>query len=103
MKNTLIACTLIFAGAASSASAWLVGDSLTLTHYFPDLSSTYESHNVVGAAGTSDLVNMLGLYTVDVEGSSISADMVMGDVYHSPDAWWWTESSFNGLVITGID
>ena len=102
MKKTLIACALIFAGAASSASAGLVGDSLTLTHYYPDAFSPYESHNVVGAVGTSDLVNFAVGYTVDVEGSSINVDMAPSDA-NFPTGWMWISPGFEGLVITGID
>lgn len=99
MKKALIvlALTVSLFCITGSAEALLLGDSITLAHYYPDLSTVNMGPaNRTVAAGTSDVWNN-GYYAVDPEDLIIEVDFVaQGD-------WYWSTATFNGLVITGID
>ena len=78
------------------AKASLIGDAVDFTHYFPDLSTTYEAGSTVVASGSSDAwSNLTHNYTVDIEASSLSVQ------FHGVAQW--IPSVFNGVVISDLD
>lgn len=80
------------------ARANLIGDTVSIDHYLPDLGSAglYEDHTTVVAAGTSDSTNLIGVYVVNPEADTINVHFTYGPGTFSSHA-------FNGLVIGAIN
>ncbi len=91
----LFRLTVLVCAALPAAKASLIGDVLRIDHYYPHAANLYEAHTTVVAAGTSDLTVLLGAYTVNPEAHAFHVSFN----YAAP----WTNSAFNGLVISGID
>lgn len=83
-------------GLSSGVHATLIGDTVDVIHYFPDLDTV---HNVLGpttgAVGLSDVVTYSGIYDVDLEADSIQVDFLSQNS--------WSASAFNGLIVASID
>lgn len=98
MPNSLksfLAVSALCVGA-TAAQASLIGDTITISHYYPHAANLYETHNVVVAAGTGDATGMLGAYVVNPEANSVLVTFHYG-------ASNWSTTPFNGLVLSGID
>jgi MYXO-CTERM domain-containing protein len=95
---TLLGLLALFAVCAAPARANLLGDVISIDHYYPNLSSSglYEAHTTLVTAGTGDSTNMIGAYVVNPEAGSINVHFTFG-------ASSWSVQPFNGLVIGGID
>jgi hypothetical protein len=88
---------LLWLFALPSVRAGLIGDNLTFSHYYPNLTTQgrYETHNRTVAAGPADALNMLGAYRVDAEDDTLRVDFTR----HS----FWSATPFNGLVLSRIN
>ncbi|MFC1808336.1 PEP-CTERM sorting domain-containing protein [Candidatus Omnitrophota bacterium] len=101
MKKSLIITVVLvisfFVFNSGEAHALLLGDSISLTHKFPNLSTNNMGpYNTTVAAGNSDEVNLNNLYEVNPEDMVIEVDFLSSTS--------WTGSvSFNGLVVGDID
>lgn len=90
----LLAVTLCI---ATNAYAGLIGDTITVTRYYPNLSSVIVQTDILVAGGTSDLWDQYYM-KVNPENSSILVDFIVSDASH-----FFNAATFNGIVITGID
>lgn len=93
MKKILtgLAATVLF-GFATFVHAGITGDSVNVTHYFPNSGAPYASlgTQVVPTA----TYNFMSIYTVQVLDSYLTYDSNYGSV--------WTSTAFNGPVITDV-
>jgi hypothetical protein len=88
----VVAATLF--GLSGLASASIVGDTVNVSHYFPDLNSTNADmgSQVVPTANFS----YFGYYNVVVGGDYLTYTSGMA-------GWQWTDSTFNGPVLTDLN
>jgi MYXO-CTERM domain-containing protein len=93
---------LLAAALVPTARATLIGDTIDITHYFPNDSTIYENHpGVLVESGSGDAVTFFTVvddgpaYTVNPEASAILVNFISND--------FWATDFFNGLVILGID
>ena len=88
----VVAATLF--GLSGVASASIVGDTVNVTHYFPDLNSTNADmgSQVVPTANFS----YFGYYDVVVGGDYLTYTSGM-------TGYQWTDSTFNGPVLTDLN
>jgi hypothetical protein len=100
LPAALIAFLAVVTLPASRAT--LIGDTIDITHYFPNDSTIYENHpGVVVQSGTGDAVTFFTViddgtaYTVNPEANAIFVNFITND--------FWASDFFNGLVISGID
>ena len=94
-RSALLPFLIVASAALPAARASLIGDTIRIDHYFPHAANLYEAHTLQVVAGTSDLVTLLGAYAVNPEANSFHVTFN----YPSP----WSDTAFNGLVISGID
>lgn len=95
---------LFLFGFVVMANASLIGDSVTATHFSPDLSPTSggSPQTTYVVVGTSDLMYPISAstYTVNVEEDEIKV------LFYTPD-WaptrYWSHSTFNGLVVDSLN
>ena len=84
--------------ATGAAQAGLLGDSISIAHYFPDFSTVnYNFGNVTVTEGTGDAINYFGYYSLNPEDTSILVDFLVDGGYS------WSDAIFNGPVISNID
>lgn len=97
MARILICALGVILLASVQAHASLIGDVVTVRHYFPTNLSVHDDMGpVTVAAGTSDSVTYFsGVYTVNVEASSVLVD------FNASASW--TSASFNGLIVGDLD
>lgn len=96
MKSSLLrVLVLALALGCSTVHATLIGDTITVTHYYPDLGTVLLTQDTLVATGTGDSVTQHMYYSVNPEASSILVDFVLPG---GP-----SPSAFNGLVVSGID
>lgn len=83
---------------AVPARANLIGDTISIDHFFPNLAGNglYEAHTTLVTAGTADETSVIGAYVVNPEANTISVRFTYG-------ASAWSTTDFNGLVIGSID
>jgi hypothetical protein len=88
----VVAATLF--GLSGLASASIVGDTVNVSHYFPDLNSTNADmgSQVVPTANFS----YFGYYNVVVGGDYLTYTSGM-------TGYQWTDSTFNGPVLTDLN
>ena len=88
----VVAATLF--GLSGLASASIVGDTVNVTHYFPDVNSTNADmgSQVVPTAN----FNYFGYYDVVVGGDYLTYTSGM-------TGYQWTDSTFNGPVLTDLN
>ena len=85
---------------AGTSNATLIGDSVLVEHYFPNLSTTFDSSiNTSVTAGDSDKV-MIGweYYYVNMEADRILIDFGVTGTWNN-----YTPITFNGLVVSDLD
>ena len=88
---------LLFILPVSPVNATLIGDIVTIDHYFPDFGSSISQDSATVVAGTSDLMTgFSGLYTVDVESDSIF-------INQPSNPGWNSGTSFNGVFIDSLN
>ena len=93
----LIFCVLCL--TATSVSASLIGDEVTLEYFFPDRSTIFESHTTVVTTDGSDVVILFDLQpmtSIDMNANGFSLASLFDETF------FW-ESEFNGFVISGLD
>lgn len=98
MKSSFIRIfALALALGCPTAHATLVGDTITVTHRFPNLGTVDSTlaANLVVQAGNGDAVNYFTFYSVNPEASSIKVVFLTSA--------GWTPAAFNGLVVSGIN
>jgi hypothetical protein len=85
----------VFAVSTSAHALSLIGDSITMTHEYPNLGTIEQTSTFVVQAGNADIFNYFDVYTANAEASSIEVDFLF--------VAGWTGSAFNGLVVSGIN
>lgn len=93
MKKILtgLAATVFF-GLASVGHAGIIGDSVNVTHYFPNLGNV--NYNLGTQVVPTGSFSYFGLYTINVFDSYLT--------YDSSSVSTWSNGTFNGPVITDL-
>lgn len=106
IKTTLAAGFLALAAvsAVPAQAATLLGDVVTIGYLFPTISTAYSGFSTLPATvtvadGSSDRVTVRSgptrYFTVNIDANSITLTFL--------DSYSFTNASFNGIVISGID
>jgi hypothetical protein len=100
MKKLLegLAFGAMMLGMAGMANATLVGDSITIQHFFPDLSTPHATYTAIVLDGESDTTSVMDYYDVNVDDSTIYVKYRFTD-----SGTYWTEADFNGLVVSSLN
>lgn len=87
--------TMLFASfAPQTQAADITGDTVNVTHFFPDSSSVnLDMGNQVVPTGS---FNYYGIYDVVVSGTFMTVDV------HCGTGCSWSDASFNGMVLTNL-
>jgi PEP-CTERM motif len=99
MKKLLIATVgaasiVGVAGAAQAAS--LIGDTIKYEYIFPNASSVYEIKTTTVAAGTSDAINAVDIFSINPEATSF---LINNFAYNSN----WNTAAFNGFRLSDLN
>lgn len=96
MKKSLLGLTigglLALTGPAQAVS--ITGDTVNLTHYFPDSLSV--NLNLGNQVVPTSSFNYFGIYDVTVNSTFLTLDV------HCGTGCFWTDSVFNGPVLTDL-
>lgn len=94
MKRIASGLALFMFSAIANAS--LIGDTVTLGHYHPDISTpSLVNHGVVVGAGVE--FNYYNIYTADVGAEDVSIN------FNGNDTWTTVNRTFNGFRILDMD
>ena len=97
MKKVVILAIMGFSIVflTGNAEALLLGDTITLAHYHPNLSTVYRSAVREVVATDDDQWSLDSFYTVFPEDCGVEIDFTLSTA--------WSTSPFNGLVVSDID
>lgn len=97
-RASLLSLTIVTLLSVLPLRADLIGDVIKIEHFYPNLGANgvYETHTVAVTAGNADATNLIGVYTVNPEAESVLVDFFYG-------AADWSNTAFNGLVLSNID
>lgn len=96
MKSSLLRILgLSLAVGCSSAYATLIGDTITITKYYPNTATPVLSLTTVVSAGTGDTLNDSGVLTINPGATGLVFQVLFPFGYLS--------APFNGFIVTGID
>jgi hypothetical protein len=81
-------------GAAQATS--LIGDTINYEYIFPDASNVYQTNTTTVAAGASDIINAIGIFSINPEATSFLASNFS---FNSS----WTTAEFNGFRLSDLN
>jgi hypothetical protein len=100
LRTLPLLCSLAVTALCPAARATLIGDTITVSHLFPNITTAFETQVTTVQAGTGDAVFFFGInsvkdYSVNPESASLAVRFLRNTFFFP--------TTFNGLGVSGID